>query len=615
MVYLNILIGFSFIMLVFAIGVSIAQAMLTRLLSLKGKAVVGHLLEKLRELWAQTDLPAEAYPEVAAALTTQLTTRRYKHALTLHASTVGNQQVAAAILRRFGKEQLPGLVGWVRGAVDIAGSWEWMVQGIEHDWHSIAPMVSTSYTGNTKRYLLGLSAVAVLLFNVDAIRILRVLAVDPNVRDALVTDAARAVAPQPAQTSGAANAPDARTVSDSSAQLTSWQKQNVAELKATGLPLGWELTPLWVCQDGATAMYQKPCSGEISPWDTVLLWLMSLLGLVLGTGLVSQGAPFWFSLLQRELGLKSAAGQLAATTTTATTTTATATTATTATATASPPQPGQAAEPSQGPAPTSSPGAALATGGAPATGPVLITDIYSGDGTPTWAAFMASSTFSGVILKATDGVSFSAAKSWFVPQWQAARSAAGASYRRTVFLGAYHWLEFYDNPEQQADYYCSILEQVGWGAGDMLPIVDVEFGSDGAKPAPNYQASVDRNAQLVIDCTSRYAARIKRNLGSDTRVVLYSGQVLKELQISDHMGCDYLWMAQYGVSKPDLDKFYSLGWTDQQIVMWQYTDGGTGSNKTKSPQLPDDVPGMGPRDCSVFRDGDLALFRSMLIKR
>jgi GH25 family lysozyme M1 (1,4-beta-N-acetylmuramidase) len=434
------------------------------------------------------------------------------------------------------------------------------------------------------------------------------------------------MAPQPAQTSGAANAPDAGTVSASPAQLTSWQQQNVAELKATGLPLGWELAPLWVCQGGATAMYQKPCSGEISPWDTVLLWLMSLLGLLLGTGLVSQGAPFWFSLLQRELGLKNAAGQLAATTATATATTTTAT-ATTATATtppgnstavslpASPAQPVPAAEPSQGTDPAGSPTAALATDAPSATRPVLITDIYSGDGTPTWADFAKSSTFSGVILKATDGVSYSAAKSWFVPQWQAARSAAGANYRQTVFLGAYHWLEFYDDPEQQADYYCAILGQAGWGAGDMLPIVDVEFGSDGAKPAPNYQASVDRSAQLVIDCTSRYAARIKKNLGSDTRVVLYSGQVLKELKISDHMGCDYLWMAEYGVSSPDLKPFYSLGWTDQQIVMWQYTDGATGSNKTRSPQLPDNVPGMGHRDCSVFRDGDLALFRSMLIKR
>ena len=98
-------------------------------------------------------------------------------------------------------------------------------------------------------------------------RILRVLAVDLNVRAALVTDAARTVAPQPAQ-------------------LTDWQKQNMAELKATGLPLGWELAPLWACQNGTTATYQKPCSGTVSPWDTVLLWLITLLGLLLGTGFV-----------------------------------------------------------------------------------------------------------------------------------------------------------------------------------------------------------------------------------------------------------------------------------------------------------------------------------------
>jgi len=49
--------------------------------------------------------------------------------------------------------------------------------------------------------------------------------------------------------------------------------------------------------------------------------------------------------------------------------------------------------------------------------------------------------------------------------------------------------------------------------------------------------------------------------------------------------------------------------------MWQSTDGSPGNNKTKSPQLSDNVPGMGPRDCSVFRHGNLAQFKSMLIKR
>lgn len=596
MVYLNIVIGFSLIMLVFAIGVSVAQALLTRIFSLKGKAVIDHLLRTLHQQWTQRRLPENAFGDVADALTTHLTTRGGKYAVTLHASAVGNQQVAAAILRRFGQEDLPRLLVGVTGGADLAGTWEEMVQGVERDWTTIAPMTSASYRANTRSFLLGVSVVVVLLFNVDAVRILRILAVDPTVRTALVSDAAGMVAAQPASGSG-----------DSLARLTGWQKQNVEELKATGLPLGWDRAPLWVCQDGATATYQQPCSGGIAPWDTVALWLLSLFGLALGIGLVSQGAPFWFSLLQTEVGLKTAAGQAAGAAP------ATPRIPDHSTPVSPPASPAQSA-PSPSTEPASSP-EPPATSGAVATGSVVITDIYSGEGIPRWAEVMTSSAFSGAILKATDGVSFSLAKSWFVPQWQAARSAAGASYRRTFFLGAYHWLEFFDDPEQQADYYCSILEQAGWGAGDMLPIVDVEFGSDSPNPAPNYRASVDRNAQLVIDCTSRYAARIKQNLGSDTRVVLYSGQVLKELQIHDRMGCDYLWMAQYGVSKPELHELYGLGWTDQQIVMWQYTDGSTGNNKTKSPQLPDNVPGMGPRDCSVFRDGDLALFKSMLIKR
>jgi hypothetical protein len=78
------------------------------------------------------------------------------------------------------------------------------------------------------------------------------------------------------------------------------------------------------------------------------------------------------------------------------------------------------------------------------------------------------------------------------------------------------------------------------------------------------------------------------------------------------MGCDYLWTAAY-VNHLDPRPYDNLGWTDEQIVMWQYA--GDSTNMTRSPHLPNKVPGMGLRDCSVFRHGDLALFKSILIKR
>jgi GH25 family lysozyme M1 (1,4-beta-N-acetylmuramidase) len=497
-------------------------------------------------------------------------------------------------------------------------------------------MTSASYSGTTRRYLVALSTVAALVFNVDAIRMLRILAVEPDVRDALVADATgltaasatstTAATPSAATTptatpSSAAAAPSSTTPAQPVAstvrtgQLTTWQKQNAAELQSSGIPLGWELAPLWICQDGAAATYHHPCSGEVDAGATAKLWLTSLFGLLLGLGLLAQGAPFWLTLLQTELGLKGlvtrASGSSSAGGSSSTPGTL-----------SSPATPSGPATPSTGggsssPSSPSSPSnpAEPSSGAQPVAGAVLIADTYSGEGSPRWSDFMASPTYSGVILKATDGVSFGPAKSWFVPQWKAARTAAGARYRQSIFLGAYHWLELYDDPQKQADYYCSILEQAGWGAGDLLPIVDLEFGSDGPKPAPNYQASLDRDTQRVIDCTSSYAARIKQNLGAQTRIILYSGQVLKELEISDKMGCDFLWMAQYGVSKPDLDRFYALGWTDAQIVMWQYTDGSAGNNKTLSPQLPDTPDGMGPRDSSIFRNGSLAQFKALLTQR
>ncbi|HET9627564.1 MAG TPA: GH25 family lysozyme [Kofleriaceae bacterium] len=569
--YLNILIGFSFLMLVFAIAVSIAQGALSRALSLKGQALVPHLLRALQDLWARHGLPPRSFGECAAALTAQLATRGGKHARTLNASAVGNRQVTAAILRQFGKDELPNLLIGASAKVDMTATWDRIVDDLERGWGAVATLASASYTANTKRYLLGLSAVVVLACNVDAIRILRVLAVDPKVRAELVADASQA---------------------EATARLTTWQQQNVTELQATGLPLGWGLAPLWVCDGGATATYQHPCVGDVAVWNTAQLWLVCVLGLALGIGLVSQGAPFWLSLLQTELGIKNAQA---------------------------PPSPSNqppAPTPAPAPAPTPAPAPAPPPVIEPIPGsPVLITDIYSDEDPPRWADFAASSTFTGVILKATDGVSFAPAGAWFVPQWQAARAAAGARYRQTLFLGAYHWLELYDDPVQQADFYSAILAQAGWGPGDMLPIVDLEFGSNGPHPAPNYRAWTDRDASRVIACTSQYVARLKHNLGADTGVILYSGQVLRDLQIKDHMGCDYLWMANYGVSQPSLSGLYSLGWSDAQIVMWQYSDGDPGSNQTRSPQLPDNVPGMGPRDCSKFRGGGLAQFQSLLIKR
>ena len=56
MLYLDILIGFSLIMLVFASAVSVAQSMLKRAISLKGRAIVEPLLDEIGRGWQASAL-------------------------------------------------------------------------------------------------------------------------------------------------------------------------------------------------------------------------------------------------------------------------------------------------------------------------------------------------------------------------------------------------------------------------------------------------------------------------------------------------------------------------------------------------------------------------------
>lgn len=303
MVYLNILIGFSFIMLVFATGVSAGQSLLTRIFGLEGQAIVGPVLEALRRHWQTSELPAEAFDKVAAALRGQLALASGRHAKAILSTPPDGQPALLAALRQLGDQQLPQILGTLDDKLDVGANWQKILQGLEREWSSTAALASASYKSHTKLYVLGLSAVVVLLFNVDAIRILRHLSVDPSARAALVSFAETA----PAPVNTAADTP-ATSIHGAAMAVTDWQRQELAELKTIGFPLGWQHAPLWACQDGTAATSRKSCSGGVSVQDTLLLWLIRLLGLALGLSLVVQGAPFWSSLVEKELGLKRAAG-------------------------------------------------------------------------------------------------------------------------------------------------------------------------------------------------------------------------------------------------------------------------------------------------------------------
>lgn len=224
--------------------------------------------------------------------------------------------------------------------------------------------------------------------------------------------------------------------------------------------------------------------------------------------------------------------------------------------------------------------------------PILIPDVYSQDahGRPDWKALAADPRFFGAILKATEGVSFAAAAQWFSPHWSALRTAGGDRYGTTWFRGAYHYLIFADDPDAQADFYLKTVEAAGgFGPGDIMPIIDVERGRDGAS---NHGAS----RQQVIDCTSRWVEKVKAALGGSVPVMLYGRGAMDELAITDRMGCDYLWAPQYNHVLVSTD---AIGWPKELVPLWQYTDGR--ANFTPHPAS---CPGIGNCDLNVFIAGD-----------
>jgi GH25 family lysozyme M1 (1,4-beta-N-acetylmuramidase) len=227
--------------------------------------------------------------------------------------------------------------------------------------------------------------------------------------------------------------------------------------------------------------------------------------------------------------------------------------------------------------------------------PFLFADIYWHDEGPRPDFAVASRAVSGFILKATQGDVYAHAD-WFVTNWERARLADPARYAAGELLrGAYHYLELTKPAVPQADYYLRIVDKAGgWGASDIVPIVDVEGGGDGS-------ANSRATAQQVVDCTSRWAERVTAVTG---RPVMYYGRGLdRDLRINSRMGCSCVWDPAYTrrIVLNGLEE-----WTLNDVVLWQYTDGTAGDNSAHGLpiEIPDGPAGFGRVDLSVAICGD-----------
>ena len=215
----------------------------------------------------------------------------------------------------------------------------------------------------------------------------------------------------------------------------------------------------------------------------------------------------------------------------------------------------------------------------------LIPDTYHGNGAVDWQRLSNDTQFLGAVIKATEGVEYQWANTWFKPNWNALREAKGKREDAGWLRGCYHYLVFKDDPIKQAEFFLHTVEAADSHSfdsdtDDIMPIVDVELGS-----------SINRSATAaqVVDSTSTFVGYIKTRLACP--VMLYGHQAMVQLGIKSRMKCDYLWLPTYSSQPADPR---SIGWDSSEVLLWQYTDGV--HNKTQNPSA---APGMSAADISV----------------
>lgn len=234
----------------------------------------------------------------------------------------------------------------------------------------------------------------------------------------------------------------------------------------------------------------------------------------------------------------------------------------------------------------------------------LLVDVSPWQPRPNWAVLeKLGPPWHGAIVKVSEGLSVATAKGdtgWFERNFRAVREVGGDRYGLDWFRGGYHFLRFDIDGTKQADVYLAAIEKAGgFAVGDLWPIVDVELGGE---KHPNHNAT----ALLIEATTLAFVTRVRAASGRP--VMLYGNGAMRDKGIKSRMGCDWLWCPRYTAELPRTI-YERAGWTAEQLVAWQYTDG-TNSELAGHPKFP---PGFGPCDVSaVVLAGGIERLRSLL---
>jgi len=213
---------------------------------------------------------------------------------------------------------------------DAKGNLDHFKANMENWYNESMDRVSGWYKRYAQQWLLALAVILAVACNVDSVRIIRALSLDPKLRDKIVQHAedyaypsrqAPAVTPSPApeapvtttptsSDSGAPSKTDLPSATDSEDKVVKF-KRSLADLEVTGVPMGWNDGPSQELLGNLPT--PRNC---ISPafWyknllshktiSAIALWLGAIVGWVV-TGLAaSLGAPFWFDMLNRFIDIR-----------------------------------------------------------------------------------------------------------------------------------------------------------------------------------------------------------------------------------------------------------------------------------------------------------------------
>ena len=185
------------------------------------------------------------------------------------------------------------------------------------------------------------------------------------------------------------------------------------------------------------------------------------------------------------------------------------------------------------------------------------------------ARIAADPRFGFAVIKATEGVAYPWATTWFPQNWKAIGDTRLAR-------GAYHFLIVRHSGKEQAEFFLQTVEaNGGFRDTDLHPIVDVEWKlNDGATP------------QQVTDCVEEYAATMH---AEGHKLIRYGRSMFLDLGITSALGCDFSWVPRYN---DELGSTAEIGFPEPDL--WQY-----GNGQFNFTSWPDAAPGLRPGDMNV----------------